>query len=138
MANKNTGQKPTAAEEPLEIKTEETAEAVAEEPTEPKQEAVNNKAEVKPPKTVESTSGVWCYIGPSLRGLIAKNHIFRGSRAEVLKQAERALEAHPEVQRMIVPGETLARDRVRVKEPGNALYETYQALEKKEKEARKA
>ena len=96
------------------------------------------KAAAKPAKAAESPSGVWCYIGPNLRGLINHNKIFRGTRAEVLKQAERAMEAYPEVQRLIVPGETLARDRARAAVPGNVLYETCQAREKKEKEGRKA
>lgn len=95
------------------------------------------KAETRADKTADSASGIWCYIGPNLRGLINHNKIFRGTRAEVLKQAERVLEAYPEAQRLIVSGENLTRDRERAGTPGNAIYETYKDLEKKEKEGRK-
>ncbi len=92
------------------------------------------KAEQKPAKTAESPSGVWLYIGPNIKGVIHTGKLFRGSRAQVLKKAETALEKVPEIQRLIVAGETLTQDRARVKTPGNALYETYQVLAKKEKE----
>lgn len=101
-------------------------------------QAAATKAETKPTKTAESSSEIWCYIGPSLRGLIEHNKMLRGSRAQVLKQAENALLAMPEAQRLIVAGEELTQSRTRARTPGNALYETYQTVEKKEKEGRKA
>ena len=140
MANKNAGKKPAnVAEEQMEAKAETAAEAVAEEPMEAKAETAAEAVAEEPlkPEAVDNASGIWCYIGPNLRGLINHNKIFRGTRAEVLKQAERVLEAYPEAQRLIVAGENLTRDRERAGTPGNAIYEIYKALEKKEKEGRK-
>lgn len=133
MANKNDERKTeiAAAETPKAEVNAKTPEGTV--------EALEDKG-IKPAKITAADlnpSGIWCYIGPNLRGLINHNKIFRGTRAEVLKQAGRVLEAYPEAQRLIVSGENLTRDRERAGTPGNALYETCQALEKKEKEGRK-
>lgn len=82
----------------------------------------------------ESSSGIWTYIGPNIKGAIHTGKTFRGTRAKVLEQARAALEAEPMVQRMIVAGETLARDRVLVRTQGTVLYETFKAIAKKERE----
>lgn len=133
-------------------KTEErkTAATVAEAPEEPKA-AVDTKTPegvieemeakgIKPKKIsldAKSPSGIWSYIGPNIKGVIHTGKTFRGTRAQVLTQAGRALEAEPRVQRLIVAGEELARARVMVATPGNATYETFKAIaeEQKTKEA---
>lgn len=81
-------------------------------------------------------AGIWVYIGPSLRGLVATGKLYRGTRAEALEQAAAILARAPEAGRLIVPGKALTQARARARTPGNALYETYQALAKKEKEGR--
>lgn len=73
-------------------------------------------------------SGVWCYIGPNLAGLLQSGKIFRGTWAKALKEAAPAIEKYPLVKTLIVSGEELALARKKVKTPGNALHKNYQRL----------
>ena len=76
----------------------------------------------------QNPSGIYCYIGPNLAGLMQSGKVFRGTRAEVLKEAAEAIEKYPLVKTMIVSGEELALSRMKVKTPGNALYKNYQRI----------
>lgn len=75
-----------------------------------------------------NASGIYCYIGPSLRGLIKHGDIFRGNRTKALKAAAAAIEAQPLVKTLIVSGDVLPAARLKVKTPGNALYKNYQRI----------
>ncbi len=66
---------------------------------------------------------IWCYIGPSLPGLIQHGAIFRGSRADALREAAPAIEKQPLVKTLLVSGDTLPLDRLKAKTPGTALYD---------------
>lgn len=68
------------------------------------------------------SAGFWCYIGPSVGGVIAHGAVFRGDREAVLKAAGPAIRQVPPVKLLLVPGERLAQARRQVKEPGSALY----------------
>lgn len=72
--------------------------------------------------------GYCCYIGPSIPGLIRNGAIFRGSPADACAAAKAAIEAEPLVKTLIVPSITLPGDRLKVKTPGNALYENYRRI----------
>lgn len=76
----------------------------------------------------KNPSGIYCYIGPNLAGLMQSGKVFRGTRAEVLKEAAEAIAKYPLVKTMIVSGEDLAMSRLKVKTPGNALYKNYQRI----------
>ena len=73
-------------------------------------------------------NGIYCYIGPSLRGLIQHGMIWRGTRADALTAAKAAIDAQPLVKTMIVSGDALPAARRKVKTPGNALYENYRRI----------
>lgn len=73
-------------------------------------------------------SGICCYLGPSLRGLIKNGDVFRGSRDDALKAAAAAIEADPLVKTLIVSGDALPAARRKVKTPGSALYRNYQRV----------
>lgn len=74
----------------------------------------------------ESSNGAFfMYLGPSIRGKIQANSLYQGSRAEVEQLLASAIEAHPRIKTLLVSGDTLAVDRVKVKTPGNYLYEEY-------------
>ena len=73
-------------------------------------------------------AGFYCYIGPSLTGLIQHGTIFRGSRTEALKTAAKAIEKQPLVRTLIVSGNELPEARLKVKRPGNALYANYRKI----------
>lgn len=68
-------------------------------------------------------AGFWCYIGPTLPGLIQHGAIFQGDREKALQSAEAAIEKQPLVKSLIVSGDSLPLDRLKAKTPGTALYE---------------
>lgn len=78
----------------------------------------------------ERAKGFWCYIGPNIRGLAQSGSIYRGSREDALRALAGAIEKEPAVKALLVPGEQLAGARVRVRTPGNALYEAYRKAKK--------
>lgn len=75
-----------------------------------------------------SVAGFYCYIGPSLTGLIQNGDIFRGTQAEALKAAAAAIEKQPLVKSLIVSGDDLPEARLKVKRSGNALYANYRRI----------
>ena len=88
--------------------------------------AAEKPAAAKTPKKPDScTAGFYCYIGPSLTGLIQNGAIFKGNRKEALKAAAAAIDRQPLVKTFIVSGDQLPVARLKVKRPGNALYANY-------------
>ena len=91
---------------------------------------------VKTTKTVETdaviSAGFSAYIGPSISGVIQKGTIYPAGRAAALKLPELklAISKKPGIAKLVVDGATLATDRVKVKTPGEDLYEAYRALRK--------
>jgi hypothetical protein len=54
-----------------------------------------------------------------------------GSKEQALKTAAAAIEKYPLIARLIVTSKTLAQDRIKIKTPGNLLYETRRQLTRK-------
>ena len=77
---------------------------------------VKTEAAPIPPQEAEKpdgcAAGFYCYIGPNLTGLINHGAIFKGTRADALKAAADALPVA----------------RLKVKQPGNALYTNYRRI----------
>lgn len=99
------------------------------------EEAVTPKAEEKAveptalEKKPESAGAGFCaYIGPTILGVIQSGTIYPGSRAEALEAIKAAVDARPLIAQLVVDGETLPVDRIKVKTPGNLLYVTYHKL----------
>lgn len=94
--------------------------------------AVTNKPRVRPAaqkqKPDAESAGFFCYIGPTIRGLIQTGAVYVGTRENALKAASAAIERHPLIRTLIVPGETLAADRINIKKPGTALYVNYRRV----------
>lgn len=72
--------------------------------------------------------GFFVYLGPSIRGVIQTATIFTGTREEVEEFLAGPIERYPRIKRLLVSGETLPEDRVKVKTPGNGLYAAYVKL----------
>lgn len=87
--------------------------------------AVKPKSEAKPGG---APAGFFMYIGPYIPGLLQSGQIFPGTREEALKACAVAVEKHPLAKTLLVPGETLPADRLKVKTPGTALYDNYRKL----------
>ena len=73
-------------------------------------------------------AGFYCYIGPNLTGLINHGAIFKGTRADALAAATVAIEKYPLIKTLIVSGDKLPEARLKVKQPGNALYANYRRI----------
>ena len=80
------------------------------------------------PKAVHKSGRILCYIGPNIPGRLHTGQVFRGERADILKEYAQLMELHPLVKNLQVPGESLAVARLKVKEPGTAHYANYQKL----------
>lgn len=65
----------------------------------------------------------YAYIGPSIRGVIQRNTLFTGTRAEIEESLDWQIQKFPRIKKLIVGGSTLPADRVRINTPGNYLYE---------------
>lgn len=75
-----------------------------------------------------AAAGFYCYIGPSITGLIQHGTIYRGTRKTALAAAAAAVEKYPLIKTLIVSGDKLPEARLKVKRPGNALYKNYQRI----------
>lgn len=82
----------------------------------------------KKEKSSGRAAGFYCYIGPSITGLIQHGTIYRGSRNAALSAAAAAIERNPLIKTLIVSGDRLPEARLKVKKPGNALYKNYQRV----------
>ena len=79
-------------------------------------------------KPDRAAAGFFCYIGPSIGGLIRHGAIYRGTRRAALTAAAAAIEQYPLVKTLIVSGDKLPAARLKAKRPGSALYQNYQRL----------
>jgi hypothetical protein len=88
---------------------------------------------VKAPKADKPSAGFSVYLGPSLAGVIQTMTIYPVGRDDALKLPELALavEKKPGIADLVVDGQTLPEDRIKVKTPGEELYEKYRSLRKK-------
>lgn len=86
------------------------------------------QAPAKKEKPGSTAAGFYCYIGPSITGLIQHGTIYRGSQNAALSAAAAAIERNPLIKTLIVSGDRLPEARLKVKKPGNALYKNYQRV----------
>lgn len=63
------------------------------------------------------------YLGPTIRGLVQNGTIYEGDAAAVKARLAPAIERYPRIGELIVTGETLAQDRIKIRTKGNYLYE---------------
>ncbi len=95
------------------------------------------KKTVSTGNTPKSASGFWCYLGPSVGGVIGHGAVFPGSREAALKAVGPAIEKLPPVKTLLVPGERLAAAMRKVKEPGSALHAASAQVRQLAKERKK-
>lgn len=83
------------------------------------------------PQTMTVEDAFCVYLGPTIVGVIQYGTIYMGSKEQALKTAAAAIEKYPLIARLIVTSKTLAQDRIKIKTPGNLLYETRRHLTRK-------
>lgn len=67
------------------------------------------------------------YIGPSI-GAIQEGTIYPKTLKETKAFLKADIEKYPLIERLIVTDKTISEDRIKVKTPGNLLYEYYRKL----------
>ena len=72
--------------------------------------------------------GVYVYIGPSIRGVIQKGSIYRGTRESILASLDSALKEYPKIERLIVADTELVSAKNKISIGGNSLSNAYRAL----------
>lgn len=73
-------------------------------------------------------AGFCVYIGPSIRGVVQKGHVYIGDRESAWTEAARAIQYNPLIKSLIVTGDRLNEARVESKTPGTALYKNYRRV----------
>lgn len=91
-------------------------------------EKKSKTAKTVAPKKPVAEVGFCVYIGPTMAGVIQNGTIIRGNRKNVLSGMASVIEKHPLVATLIVSGDTLPVDRIKVNTPGNLLYVNYRKL----------
>ena len=96
--------------------------------TQEPQAGAPDTASTKTEKSDSKADGFYCYIGPSITGLIQRGTIYRGTRKKALAKWDEAIKKYPLIKTLIVSGDKLPEARLKVKKPGNALYKNYQRV----------
>lgn len=68
------------------------------------------------------------YLGPSIRGVIQKGAIYPGEKITVLSQLQGTIEKYPQIKYLVTTHESVATDRLKLKTPGNLLFEKNKQL----------
>ena len=72
--------------------------------------------------------GVFIYLGPSIRGVIQKGSIYRGTRESVLSSIAFAIEKYPKIERLIIADSEIVSAKKKIAVGGNSLSSAYREL----------
>lgn len=92
------------------------------------EEKVVTPAKTKAPAARTPQAAFFMYIGPSIRGVISKNAIYR---RDELKKLDEALAAHTDIRYLLIPGDQLGAARADLKKPDSFLAAVYDRLANK-------
>ena len=95
-----------------------------------KTETVKTVEVKKPDKTASEKSGVFVYLGPTIRGVISHATIYSGKRTDVLASLAETIALYPSVERLIVEDSEIVAAKKKIKEGGNLLSIAYSDLTK--------
>lgn len=73
-------------------------------------------------------SGVWVYIGPTVRGVITNGGIFFGTKQSVLDALPRNWRDYPQIERLIVSDTALAHAKQQIYEGKGGVNVAYNAI----------
>lgn len=91
-------------------------------------ETAADESELHKEKLGGETAGFCAYLGPTILGVIQSGTIYPGAKPDVLKSIKPATDRYPLIAGLVVDGNTLAADRVKVKTSGNLLNVYYRRL----------
>lgn len=129
MAKKDTATLENQA--PAPVATESVSSTVSTAPVSEPADQKNDEKAGGPP------SGFYIYLGPTIRGLIQANEIYRGNREYALTKAQPAIQKYPLIKTLIITGDYLPAARQKLKTSGNALHANYTRLVEQVKDARR-
>lgn len=89
---------------------------------------MTKKATATSNKMPRKSNKIYCYIGPNIRGYLHTGQVFRGEREDILRELAEAVGKYPLIKTLLIPGESLATARLKVKEPGTGHYANFQKL----------
>ena len=92
------------------------------------------KTESPKEKPAATVGGFCVYLGPTIRNIIQSGTVYKGTKADALNAMHSAAREIPLIKSLLVSGATLATARIKVKTPGNLLYENYKRLAAGQKE----
>lgn len=85
----------------------------------------------KQPKNAVCESGVFVYIGPTIRGAVQNGSIFRGSETDVKNKVAALVENvenKEQIGKLIIRDRDLAAAKEKLRKGGNSLSMAYRAL----------
>ncbi len=83
-----------------------------------------------PIKTVEKASeksGVFVYLGPSIRGVINNGSVFSGTKSEISERIPRC-DFNPQIEKLIVPDHEIAAVKAKIKNGGNTYSKAFSII----------
>lgn len=79
-------------------------------------------------KSHAPATGVYVYLGPSIRGMIQKGTIFRGTKDEIVKRFSHAEQLLSDIEHLIVPDKDVASVKSQIDKGGNPYSYAYRRL----------
>ena len=79
-------------------------------------------------KDTADGSGIFVYIGPTIRGVVQNGSVFRGAEDKIKDKIAALVEDKEHVKRLIVRDVDLATAKAKLKKGGNSLSVAYHAL----------
>lgn len=73
-------------------------------------------------------SGIFVYIGPTIRGVVQNGSIFRGTETEIINNIAAPAERKAHIKRLIVRDAELHTAKEKLKTGGNSISAAYRAL----------
>lgn len=116
----------------LDTKSDTQTQTVAEKAIE-NADSVKNASMEDTPKTQKTqetantnvTDEAFIYIGPTTRTGLIENTIIKGTRESVEEYLKEAIDEIPQIKKLIVPVESLARNKAKMQQTGTLLNKYY-------------
>ncbi len=102
---------------------------VAAEATRPAKGSEPKKQKIAQARKPEAQQAGFCvYLGPTILGVIQHGTVYSGTKEAALASISPAVQRYPLIAPLMVTGDALPADRIKVKTPGNLLYVNYHKL----------
>lgn len=87
------------------------------------------KKVIDTPVTTAQEEKTYCYIGPNLPdGVLKKNSLIIGTKKAIKEKYKEEIEKYPQLERLMIPVESLADAKAKVVNEGNILNKYYKDI----------